>query len=79
MQAAPGFTGEQTAWFAAFWVATALVPAFLVRRATVRDGNPAAPAWFWVVLLTGPIGWMAWTMDRRIRAKRARQGRPMPK
>lgn len=79
MQGAPGFTQVQIAWFGAFWLATALVPAFFVRRATARAGNPAAPAWFWVVVLTGPVGIWAWSMDRRIRAKRARLGRPMPK
>lgn len=79
MQGSPGFTTEQWTFFGAFWLATAFVPAFFVRRATRRDGNPAAPAWFWVVVLTGPVGLWAWSMDRRIRARRAREGRPMPK
>ena len=76
---AAGMTAAQWGWFALFWAATALVPAFFVRRATAREGNPAAPAWFVVVLLTGPVGVGAWWMDRRIRARRKAQGRPMPK
>ncbi|HLE95826.1 MAG TPA: hypothetical protein VI997_00515 [Candidatus Thermoplasmatota archaeon] len=78
MASSIAFSLPQTTILLAAWFVVAVFPAFLVRRATVRDENPAAPAWFWVVLLTGPVGVAAWWMDRRIRARRRAKGMPMP-
>lgn len=79
MASPTAFSLPQATVLLAAWCVVALFPAFLVRRASVRQENAAAPAWFWVVLLTGPVGVAAWWMDVRIRARRLAKGLPMPK